>query len=245
MDGTAQLVHIRAMTQSLITLVIAMTFFVSSHFVMASLPVRAFVIGRIGETGHRALFSGVSIASLIWMLLSFGDARYDTIPLWDHSPALSMIPVLLLPITCILVVCSLTSRLPTAVGGERLAQEPRPTAGIMTITRHPMLVGFALWAIAHIPANGDTASVVLFGGILILCVGGMLHIDHRRRHMLGGAWGPIALTTAVIPFQAAIQGRTSVDWAGIGLWRVALGLVLYGILLYAHPWIAGVAVLPH
>jgi len=108
------------MTQSLITLVIAMTFFVSSHFVMASLPVRAFVIGRIGETGHRALFSGVSIASLIWMLLSFGDARYDTIPLWDHSPALSMIPVLLLPITCILVVCSLTSRLPTAVGGENV-----------------------------------------------------------------------------------------------------------------------------
>ncbi len=33
--------------------------------------------------------------------------------------------------------------------------------------RHPMLMGFATWAIAHLLVNGDVASVVLFGGLLL------------------------------------------------------------------------------
>lgn len=33
--------------------------------------------------------------------------------------------------------------------------------------RHPMLTGFALWAVGHLLVNGDLASIVLFGGLLI------------------------------------------------------------------------------
>lgn len=32
--------------------------------------------------------------------------------------------------------------------------------------RHPMLIGVALWAVAHLFANGDLASLLLFGGFL-------------------------------------------------------------------------------
>lgn len=223
-----------------------MAIFVGGHFALSSLPVRRALTDRLGDGAFRGLYSLLAAGSLVWVGIAYGDARSDSQILWAGPPALAMIPLAVLPISCILLVCSITSRNPTAIGGgERSAADPKPLSGIVTVTRHPMLVGFALWAAAHIPVNGDAASLVLFGGILLLCVGGMLHIDHRRRVTLGAGWGPIALTTGVVPFLAALQGRTKVDWGGIGPWRVAAGLALFVALLYGHPWIAGVPILPH
>lgn len=244
MDGVRWLVHIVAMTPELATLLIATWTFVLGHFLLSSLPVRGALIPKIGVGGHRALYSAAALGTLAWVVVAYGDARMANAYLWDAPGWAAMIPVAVMPFTGILFVCSVTSRNPTAVGGERLLSDPSPVGGIMTITRHPMMVGFALWAAAHIPANGDGASLILFGGMLVLSVGGMLHIDHRRAR-LGGDWGPIALTTSIIPFAAALQGRTKVDWAGIGLWRPAAGLILYVALIYGHPWFAGVAIIPH
>jgi hypothetical protein len=38
---------------------------------------------------------------------------------------------------------------------------------ILNGVRHPMLIGFALWALAHLLVNGDWTSIVLFGGLLL------------------------------------------------------------------------------
>jgi uncharacterized membrane protein len=44
---------------------------------------------------------------------------------------------------------------------------PGPSKGaIFYKMRHPMLFGFALWAVAHLLVNWDPASFVLFGGLL-------------------------------------------------------------------------------
>jgi uncharacterized membrane protein len=131
------------------------------------------------------------------------------------------------------------------LAGEKYLEGPRPLWGIVTVTRHPFLWGTGLWAVSHFLANGDEASVILFGGIAILSFGGMAHIDARRRAALGSAWGPVALTTSVVPFLAAIQRRTRVDWAGIGLARVAGGLALYVALILTHGMVIGVDILPH
>lgn len=34
-------------------------------------------------------------------------------------------------------------------------------------TRHPMLISVKIWAVAHLLVNGDLASIVLFGGMLL------------------------------------------------------------------------------
>ena len=54
-------------------------------------------------------------------------------------------------------------RLPLPTSGS-VAQPPR---GMIRVTRHPMLWSFAIWAAVHILGNGDTASIVFFGAILI------------------------------------------------------------------------------
>jgi uncharacterized membrane protein len=230
------------MTQTLITLAIAAATFVGGHFVLSSLSVRGVLIAKIGEGGHRILYSLVALGSFIWMLFAYGDASLDAPILWAGTPGLAMVPVFVMPIVCVLFVCAVTTRNPTAIGGERVAQDPKPLGGIMTVTRHPMMVAFALFAAAHMVVNGDAASLILFGALLVLTVGGMLHIDHRRGATLGSDWGPIALTTGIVPFMAAVQGRTKIDWGGIGLARVAGGLALYAALVFGHPWIAGVPI---
>ena len=61
---------------------------------------------------------------------------------------------------------------------------------------------------------------------------------------MGADWGPIKLTTSVIPFAAAASGRTKIDWPGIGWWRPVGALALYVLLLHAHAWLFGVDALP-
>lgn len=245
MDATAAHVHIAPMTGPTLSLLAAVLSFVLGHFLLSSIPVRQVLIARIGESGFRGLYSVAVVAALVWIVFAYGAARYDAQMIWFPPPVFAMIPVLVMPLSCILLVCSVTTKTVTAVGGEALISDSPTPRGITTVTRHPMLVGTTLWGLAHLCANGDSASVILFLGMIILSIGGMMHIDHRRQKTLGSDWGPIALTTSLTPFLAALQGRAKVDWAGIGLWRIAAGLGLYAALLYGHPWFAGVPILPH
>ena len=119
-----------------------------------------------------------------------------------------------------------------------------PTQGIMRITRHPFLNGVALWALAHLFANGDTASLILFGGLLILSTGGMWHIDKKKEAQHGAEWGPVLLTTSAVPFLALVQKRATFDWLGIGWWRLAVTVVLYVAIGWAHPVVLGVVAWP-
>lgn len=227
---------------SLEELLFATATFLLGHFVLSSLPVRRELIRSLGENGFRIGYSVVATVAFIWMLLAYGRAPY--VPLWDPPAWTAWVPALVMPFAALLVICAFTTRNVTAVGGEAQASAPDPAPGIMRVTRHPFLVGTALWALAHLAANGDGASVILFGGILVLAVGGMAHIDARRRATLGSAWGPVALTTSAMPFAALLAGRAKPDWAGIGLWRVAAALALYLALLLLHQPLFGVSPLP-
>jgi uncharacterized membrane protein len=220
----------------------AMATFVIGHFVLASLPVRQSLIERLGENGFRGLFSVFALVTLAWVIAAYNAAPF--VELWAASAAFNIIPLVIMPISCVFAVAGLTTRNVTMVGGENALNEPDSTPGIMTITRHPFLWGLALWSLGHLAVTGDAASIVLFGGISILTIGGMAHIDHRRAQVAGAGWGPVALRTSLFPFAAALTGRTKIDWAGIGVGRVAGGIALYGVLIGLHEFAIGVTPLP-
>lgn len=221
------------------TLLLAMATFVGGHFLLSSLPVRQALFGRLGDGVFRLLYSLVAAATLFWTIRAYNAAPY--VEIWPPVAVLRHLQMLLMLPACLLFAAAVTTRSPTAVGGEKMLSDPKPPDGILTITRHPMLWAFALWGIGHLLANGDRASVILFGGIAVLALGGMAHIDYRRQALTGSDWGPVALGTSAFPFLAAIQGRCRIDWAGIGLARVTFGLGLYAALLVAHEWLSGVA----
>jgi uncharacterized membrane protein len=183
------------------------------------------------------------MAGLVWMIAAYGAAPYNE--LWPQTPGLRLLPTLIMPFACILIVAGVTTQNVTMLAGEKYLEGPRPLWGIMTVTRHPVMWGIGFWSSVHLLANGDEASVILFGGMMVLAYGGMFHIDSRRRAALGSAWGPVALTTSVVPFLAAAQKRTRIDWAGIGIFRVIGGLALYMALMLTHGAVIGVGIIPH
>lgn len=220
--------------------------FVLGHFLLSSMAIRRALLQRLGESGFRIAYSLVVSVSFVWMLLSYGGAPY--LPLWD--PPLWTVYIALgvmLPATLLFVI-GLATPSPTAVGGEtRLdVRDARPPAsGILSITRHPFLCGVALFAIAHLIANGDLATVILMVGLLILSVGGMAHIDARRSNVLGPLWGPIAMSTSRMPFVAILEKRATLDLAGIGWWRFLLGLAVYAGFILLHGLVIGMPILVH
>ena len=230
------------MTGTLESLALAVAAFVGGHFILSSLPVRRGLLGSLGENGFRGAYALFAIATFVWMLYAYGDAPH--VELWPLTAVLRYVPLVVLPFACLFAVIGITTRTATGVGGEKMLDDPHPVRGIATITRHPFLWGVALWGLSHIAANGDAASLLLFGGLAVLALGGMAHIDHRRRETAGPGWGPVAMSTSAIPFLAAIQGRTKIDWAGIGLTRVLAGLAVYVVFLAAHGSLFGVPALP-
>lgn len=63
---------------------------------------------------------------------------------------------------------------------------PAPRKGkLFNNMRHPMLMGFAFWAAAHLWVNGDMPSLILFGGLLIWALVEMQVINKAE-----GPWEP-------------------------------------------------------
>lgn len=220
----------------------ATVLFVGAHFLLTSHPVRSAMVEKFGK-----LFLGletlVYILSFVWMLFAYGDAPYYE--LWAQEAWMRFVPAVFMPIAFVLAVAGLTTKSPTAVGAEDLARESNPAPGILRVTRHPFLWATSLWALSHLLVNGDLGSVILMGGILVLSLGGMVHIDSRREKALGSDWGPMKLTTSLVPFAALLSGRTSMDWKGLGWWRPLLGLLLFVGVMHGHEMLLGVSALPH
>jgi uncharacterized membrane protein len=52
-------------------------------------------------------------------------------------------------------------------------------SNIARLIRHPMLMGAAVWAVAHLLANGEWRDIVLFGGLGVWAVASMVLISRR------------------------------------------------------------------
>lgn len=235
------------MLGTLNALLAATVAFVGGHFLLSSAALRAPLVKTLGAGGFTPVYALLVGAAFVWMLFAYAAA--PEVALWSPPPVLRWVPLLVMPIALFLAVAGLSTPSPTAVGGEKVATRAANTprgavGGIFTVTRHPFLWGTTLWAISHLLVNGAVADVILMGGILVLSLGGMQHIDRRREAALGGDWGPIRLTTSVVPFAAVIEGRNRLDWHGIGWWRPVAALLLYAALLHGHELFTGVAVMP-
>jgi uncharacterized membrane protein len=114
-----------------------------------------------------------------------------------------------------------------------------PARGILRVTRHPIMWGVILWAAVHILARGDLASLVFFGGFLVLAALGTVLIDARKADTLGEDWKRFADVTSNVPFGAIVNGRNRFRFREIGWKRVGAGLALYLGLLAAHPYLFG------
>lgn len=215
-------------------LVLASAFFVGIHIFVSGTRLRDRLVDSLGEGPYRTAFSVASAAGLFAMAWTYNRAPY--LELWGSPAGLRHLAALLMAPATFLVVAGLTTRNPTAVGAERLAA--RGPVGIVKLTRHPFLWGVALWALAHLLANGDVASLVFFASFFALAHVGPRLIDAKRARKDPQGWAAFAAQTSATPF----RGPPRPSLAEIGWWRIGLSVVVYlALVLWLHEAVIGVA----
>lgn len=224
----------------MLNLVAASAFFVLIHLLISGTRVRDGLIARIGQGPYMGLFVVLSIAGLVWLGFAFGEARASpaNAPYWSVGDASRHVQMALQLVAVLLIVIGLSTPNPTSVRQESAIE--RPVRGLLRVTRHPFLWGVALWALGHLVVNGDRASLILFGSLLLLAVAGTASIDAKRKRALGEAWDGFAAQTSNVPFAAIVAGRQRLMLGEIGVWRILAAVAVYLALILAHPWITGV-----
>ncbi len=223
----------------MLNLITAALFLIGTHFGIASTGLRVELVARIGEATYRAVYSLLAIVALAWLVMAWRMA--PVVPLWEAGPTLRHVAAALMPVAFLLIVGAVTSPNPTVVGQRPDPDAASPAVGMVKITRHPFLWGVATWALLHMATNGDAASLIFFGSLAVLALVGTILIDARRTRENAPGWGVFLQATSNLPFAAIAERRQKLRLGEIGLWRAALALAAYVVLIGLHPWLFGVA----
>ena len=214
--------------------------FVLIHLGISGTVLRDRLVGWLGLRAYMALFSILSVGAIVWLASAYTAAPYD--PTWGQLQWWKPVMIALMLPAFVLAAAGLLTPNPTAVGAERLVAEP--PRGIVRVTRHPFLVGVAIWSAIHLVGNGDWASFLLFGALFVVSAAGTVSIDAKRRRALGdAAWDGFARQTSILPFAAAAAGRTRFAVRDLG-WRAGAGVLAYALMLGGHAHIVGVSPFP-
>lgn len=222
-------------------LIVASLLFILPHLIVSPTPARPALIGMMGERAYLGLYSAVSLGAIVWMAVAYGNAPY--VPVWEPPVGLRHLSLILVPVAFVLLVLSVATPNPTAVPGRALLEKGE-ARGIFAITRHPMMWAFVLWAVAHLLANGDLASIILFGTILLVAGLGMPLQDRRKAREAPEGFGRLKAHSSLVPFAALIRGDARTSLREVGVVKILAGLVLFAALLLSHRWLFGVSPLP-
>lgn len=187
-------------------LLLGIVIFLGMHLVRVVAPgLRASVIERQGKGAWMGIYTAISLAGLLLIIYGFGEARAVTGMLYNPPAFLKHISLLLMLLA---FIC--------------LAAGFLPAGRIAVAVKHPQVLSIKIWALAHLLANGETSSVLLFGSFLAWAV--ILRISLKRRERAG---------EKVLP----VFRSTSND-----LLAVVIGAVAYGLFVWKlHEWLIGVA----
>jgi uncharacterized membrane protein len=195
----------------MLILILGLVIFLGTHVFTMRRDARAAAIARLGERPYKALYSLVSLLGLVLIVWGFGRYRaYEWIDVWYP-------PVWTRHLALLLVWAAFIAFAAAYLPGR-----------IKRALKHPMLAGVKIWALAHLLANGDLGSILLFGSILAWAVAARISVK-RRRDEVRDHGGPVA------------------EPAG---WRndvtaIVLGTVLWFVFArWLHPLLIGVPVLP-
>ena len=200
--------------------------FVGTHLLMSH-PLRGPMVRALGEKTFQAVYSLISLI-LFGLMIYFYRVIGREPPLWDAGQAGWIAGTILMWFGSILFVGSFLKN-PALPGAKGPRGGPH---GVFTITRHPMMWGFALWAAVHLTIFAMPKAMVFDGAILVLALFGAAGQDRKKAGQMGDAWHEWTAQTAFIPFSRGVGNPGAVALIG--------GTLLFLIATWAHPIPAGI-----
>jgi len=190
----------------MLTLILGIIVFLGVHSIRIVAPRwRLAKIEQWGENRWKGFYSLLSLVGFFLLLWGYGLARPD-------APVLYEPPVFMKHIAALLMIFAFISL------GIFIARPGK----LKPALKHPMLIAIKTWALAHLLANGDLASLILFASFLAWAVADRIAIKRQERAGIAPA--------RVVP------GPASNDVIG-----VVIGLVLYVLFVWKlHALLIGV-----
>lgn len=212
---------------------LALSVFIAAHALPRTTGLRDRLIARFGRAPYIAGYSALSMALLVWLITAAWRAPY--VALWHPSAATAAVPLITMLPVCLLFAGAALRPNPLSVsfvGGDADPGNP----GVLAITRHPMLWGFFLWSAGHAVANGDLVGTIMFGGFAAFSLAGMRILQKRARQRMSPEKWATAMAIASGPLPPRLRRLASPQTVIEAL----AGTALYGLLLWAHPFLFGV-----
>ncbi len=217
--------------------------FLGIHILIAGTRLRDGLTAAIGERAYLGLFSLASLGAIVWLVMAYHAANggaEDRI-LYSLGIGVKHLAIPVVAMAFFLGIQGLLSPNPTSVGQGAAIANDNTIRGVLRITRHPFLWGVAIWSAFHVAANGNLASVILFGTFLVLSVLGTVSIDAKRKRKMGDAWSEFAAKTSNIPFGAVLSGRNPLHLGESFGWRFGVAMLVFLAVLFSHAHIFGVS----
>lgn len=217
------------MDASVVMLMAASAAFVGTHFLLSH-PLRAPLVRALGERGFAGVYSLVAFATLGWVIVAFRAATPG--PLlwngWADAPWL---------VASVLTVLAMALLLASLVGNPAMPEASleglatREARGVFRVTRHPMMMGFALWAVAHVIVAPSARVIVLAGAMALLALVGAHLQDRKKVALHADAWRAWCGRTAFWPHLGRLADLGWFWLAGLAAWVGATWL---------HLWLSGI-----
>ena len=180
-------------------LILGLLLWAAVHFIPSlAQPLKAAWKDKLGNTGYQITFALVVLLSLLMIIFGWRSATPSIV--YATSP--SMVPVAK-ALMFVSIALFVLSNMPTR---------------IKRFIRHPQLTAVLVWSLAHLITNGDTRSVVLFGGLGLWALLEIFAINRRD-----GEW---------IKPDEPTWAKESIGFA--------ISLVVYIGVVLGHSYISGV-----
>ncbi|MGL4285032.1 MAG: NnrU family protein [Phreatobacter sp.] len=144
-------------------LILGLALFLGVHVVTMLRGPRAQLVQGFGEGPYKGAYSLVSAVGLGLVIYGYGAARAQGyVQIWSPPAAFGHVTALLMAVAFVSLV---------AYGA--------PNGKIKSTLKHPMLVAVKAWSLGHLLANGDLASILLFGSFLAWAVAARISLKRR------------------------------------------------------------------
>lgn len=217
-------------------LIFLASLFAATHVGMSHGEIRRSLIRKLGEQGFRALYSVISLLALGGAIWVFARNRGLGPLIWSTPGWIYPLVYLLMLLGIAMFVFSFVTPSPTGMVAKSMTAR-----GVLRVTRHPMNMGLASFALAHMIANGSLGDLFFFGSIFAVGFFGAFHQDRRKAAEQGQSFVLFRGQTSVLPFAALLAGRNRLVPREFPLPAIALVLATYAAFILLHESFFGVS----
>jgi uncharacterized membrane protein len=209
--------------------------FAATHMALSSQRLRPRLVARLGARGFQGLYSLVALAIFVPLVSTYYAHKHSGPYLWTlwQLPGVRWLGYAVMGAAFVLIVAGFVQ--PSPAGMVRARPDVR---GVARITRHPVLMGFGLWGLAHLLlATVHAAELAFFGGFPIFAVVGCEHQDQRKL-AASEEYRAFLAATPFLPFSRLgfVKGIAEMPFP----LAIAAGIALtWALREYAHAWLSG------